>query len=49
MNWFAANLVTNNSSYQTACPLALVPGAPTTNCSVTGDGADIDLGQGNCR
>lgn len=39
------NLITNNGTYQTACPFALVPNGPTTNCNVTGDGADIDTSQ----
>lgn len=38
-------LVTNQGSYQTACPFALVPNGATTNCNVTGDGADIDTTQ----
>jgi len=39
-------LVTDQGTYQTACPFALTPGGPTTNCNVTGDGADIDTSQG---
>ncbi len=27
------------------CPIALVPGKPTTNCNVTGDGSDINTTQ----
>jgi len=38
-------LITDQGSYQTACPFALIPGGATTNCNVTGDGADIDLSQ----
>ena len=38
-------LVTNQGSYQTACPFALIPGGGTTNCNVTGDGADINTTQ----
>jgi hypothetical protein len=37
--------VTNNGSYQTACPFALLPNGSTTNCNVTGDGADINTTQ----
>ncbi|WP_169829189.1 TonB-dependent receptor [Tsuneonella mangrovi] len=39
-------LVTNDGTYQSACPLPLLPSGPTTNCNVTGNGADIDLSQG---
>ncbi|WP_056422034.1 TonB-dependent receptor domain-containing protein [Sphingomonas sp. Leaf33] len=39
------NLVTNQGAYQTACPFALIPNGPTTNCSVTGDGSDINTTQ----
>ena len=38
-------LVTNQGAYQTTCPFALTPGGPTTNCSVTGNGTDIDTTQ----
>ncbi|MCU6454494.1 TonB-dependent receptor [Sphingomonas sp. A2-49] len=38
-------LVTNQGTYQTACPFALIPNGATTNCLVTGDGADIDTTQ----
>lgn len=38
-------LVTNQGAYQTACPFALIPNGATTNCSVTGDGADINTTQ----
>lgn len=44
-NWQDA-LVTDQAPYQSACPLPLLPNGPTTNCSVTGNGADIDLSQG---
>jgi outer membrane receptor protein involved in Fe transport len=39
------NLVTNQGAYQTTCPFALISGGATTNCNVTGDGADIDTTQ----
>lgn len=39
------SLVTDQGSYQTACPLALIPGGALTNCNVTGDGADINTTQ----
>ncbi|GGB29308.1 membrane protein [Sphingomonas metalli] len=39
-------LVTNNGSYQAACPFALLPGGALTNCNVTGDGSDINTTQG---
>jgi outer membrane receptor protein involved in Fe transport len=39
------NLVTNNGQYQSKCPFALVPNGATTNCNVTGDGADINTTQ----
>lgn len=39
------NLVTNQGTYQTACPFALLPNGATTNCNVTGDGADINTTQ----
>lgn len=38
-------LVTNRSDYASACPFALLPNGATTNCNVTGDGADVDLSQ----
>lgn len=38
-------LVTNQGTYQTACPFALIPNGATTNCNVTGDGADINITQ----
>lgn len=38
-------LVQTDSEYQTACPFALVPNGATTNCAVTGNGADIDTTQ----
>ena len=38
-------LVTNQGAYQSACPFALIPNGATTNCSVTGDGSDINTTQ----
>ena len=38
-------LATNVAGYTGTCPIALVPGKPTTNCSVTGDGSDINTTQ----
>lgn len=40
------SLVDDQGTYQSACPFALISGGPTTNCNVTGDGADIDTTQG---
>lgn len=36
------NLVTTLGAYQASCPAPLVPGGPTTNCSVTGRGDVAD-------
>ena len=38
-------VATNQTGYTANCPIALVPGKPTTNCSVTGDGSDINTTQ----
>lgn len=37
-----SDLVTTLGAYQNACPAPLVPGGPTTNCSVTGTGNVAD-------
>ncbi|HVJ00394.1 MAG TPA: TonB-dependent receptor [Sphingomonas sp.] len=38
-------LVTDQGTYQSTCPFELLPGGPTTNCNVTGDGADVNTTQ----
>jgi hypothetical protein len=36
------DLITTNGNYVAACPITLVPGGPSTNCRVTGNGSVPD-------